>query len=260
MPARVPRRLEHHRLRLAHLHFLPLGDPHADPGDAFCVVRCPDDDAALELVAELGVAADVVPVVVRVQNQIQPAPELRLDEFFHGRRLGGVDDGDGPRGAVDEHPGIVVAEAGHAEDGEATEGRRGQGAAGRGLGLWQGLERRRRIGRDGGGGGGGRHRCCRCRSLQSTTRRSEEGRRKRKRRQRRGRREEGAGGEAAERGKQREAASCNFFSGSRSRRRRLREKVKKKKKRRRRMTFNCFPSFPSLSRGSFSRSVQEHGF
>ena len=35
---------------------------------------------------------------------------------------------------------------------------------------------------------------------------------------------------------------------------------KKKKKRRRRMTFNCFPSFPSLSRGSFSRSVQEHGF
>lgn len=154
----MPGSLKDNRLRLAHSDLLPLGEFHTDFGDPPGVAGSPDDRGVVFL-NQLLVAADVVSVVVRVQNHIQPAVELGLDELSDWRRLGRVDDGNGARGLVHEDPCVVVAEARDAEDGEPSKRRGREDAAGRGPGLGKTFR------------GGRRHRRCRC--LESTARKGQ---------------------------------------------------------------------------------------
>lgn len=80
MPAGVPWSLKHDGLRLADLDLFPLGEPDADPRDALGVA-CRAHDGRSEPLAERLVAADVIAVVVRVQNKVQPPTELCLDKL-----------------------------------------------------------------------------------------------------------------------------------------------------------------------------------
>lgn len=136
VPARVARSLQDDRLRLSHSKLLPVAELDADPRDAPRVAGGADHDG-VEFFNQSGVAPDVVSVVVRVQDEVQPAIKPLLDEVRHGPCLSGVDHRDGAGGLVEQDPGVVVREARDAEDGEAAQWRRGEGAPGRGRGLWE---------------------------------------------------------------------------------------------------------------------------
>ena len=105
---RVTRDVDAARLDVAHAHDVPGVDSARHAGDALAI-RHVRDDFEPQLLGQLLVAADVVPVVVRAPDGPR-AYAFALQRVAHRRRLGGVDDGGVPR-AVDDQVGVVVFQA-----------------------------------------------------------------------------------------------------------------------------------------------------